>query len=139
MVIAHTDDEGKLWFFSKASSLKNAEIMVNDKVQVICSRPHHSEFLNIFGSAIIVRDVEKIRQYWRPSLSLWLNGRDDSENTLICVRPLEAHYWDSRHNTAAMLLRNVFGVLTGAALNGDIHGNLSVEKAGTAYEQEQQG
>ncbi len=137
MVIVETDEEGRLWFFSKSSSQKNAEIMVNNRVQVICARPHFSEFLNIFGTATILRDKEKIRALWRPVLKLWLDDQDDPEVTLICVRPVEVHYWDSSHNTAGMILKNVIGALTGAALNGDIQGSLKVKETDSPYEQEQ--
>ena len=131
MVIVSTDDEGCLWFFSRSSSRKNSEIIENSQVQVICTRPRFSEFLSIFGTATILRDKEKIKELWRPMLKLWLEDRDHPDVTLICVKPLEVHYWDSSHNTAGMILKNVVGALTGAALNGDVQGALKVNESDT--------
>ncbi len=128
MIIAKVDDEGRMWFFSKASSHKNSEIAINNRVQVICARPHCSEFLNLFGEAFIMKDEDKIRELWRPSFKLWFEGIHDPDISLICVKPAEAYYWDSKHNTAAMLFKNVFGALTGVAMNGDVHGALKVDE-----------
>jgi general stress protein 26 len=129
MIVIEVDDEGKFWFFSKANSHKNADINLNNKVEVIFSRPHTSEFLDVFGEAKIILDREKMKELWTPALRPWIeDGKDDPDLTLICVKPIEAHYWDTKHNTAVMLFKGVMNALTGITMNGDVQGELKVNE-----------
>jgi general stress protein 26 len=128
MIVTKVDDEGQLWFFSKGSSHKNAEIRENNKVQIIFARPHASEFLEVYGQAQIIVDEQKIRELWVPALRTWFEkGQEDPDITLICVKALEAYYWDTKHGAAVMLFKGVVNALTGITMNGDIEGKLLVD------------
>mgnify|MGYP002781071270 CR=1 FL=1 len=128
MVAVKVDDAGRFWFFSKNNSRKNHEIRLSNKVQLIFSRPHSLEFLEVYGEARIVRDEKKMKELWTPSLRNWIpGGIEEPDTTLICVKPIEAHYWDTKHNTAVLLFKGVLGALTGITMNGDIEGKLKIK------------
>lgn len=125
MAVAHVDEEGKLWFFSNGSSNKNAEIKKNNQVQIIFAKPDSSEFLCVSGEAKIVFDMNKMDELWSASMKQWFpKGLKDPELSLICVKPLEAHYWDMRNNKAVALIKTKFGALVGISVDDTVEGAL---------------
>lgn len=128
MVAIKVDDEGYFWFFSLQTSRKNAEIREDNKVQLIFSRPHSSEFLEVFGHARIITSKKKIHELWTPSLKNWIpGGKEDPAASLIRIKPLEAHYWDTSHSSAVLLFKGVLSALTGITMNGDVEGRLKIK------------
>ena len=65
------DDEGNIWFMSSIKSKKNAEIEVNNLVQLFYSNPSNYEFLSVYGSAAINTDRVKIYEMWTPFAKAW--------------------------------------------------------------------
>jgi general stress protein 26 len=127
MALMHIDEEARLWFFSQASSTKNAEIKRDNQVQVIFSNPASSEFLCVCGEAEIIYDRNKNDELWMPFLKTWFpEGKDDPEISLICVRPVQAHYWDTLHNKAVALIKRKVGALVGMAIDDTVEGALRV-------------
>ena len=91
------DDEGNLWFMSSLKSHKNAEIAINNTVQLFYSNPGSAEFLSVFGTATISTDRHKIEELWTPIAKAWFtDGKDDQDISLIKVTPLTAYYWDTK-------------------------------------------
>jgi len=125
MAIAEVDDEGKLWFFSRISSNKNAEIKNNNSVQIIFAKPDSSEFLCISGEAEIFYLRSKIEELWKPVFKTWFSkGKKDPDLSLICVRPSNVHYWDMKNNKAVTLLKNKIGSLVGLSVDDVVEGAL---------------
>jgi general stress protein 26 len=123
------DDDGSIWFFSRSTSNKNAEIKADNNVQLFYSNPGSSEFLNIYGKASIIKDEAKAKELWSLWAKTWFpDGIDDPELTLIKVEPVHVHYWDTKHNRMVSLIKIVAGALTGKELDDGIEGKISVKK-----------
>lgn len=119
------DDQGNIWFFSKADSNKNLEIKQDDKVQLLYAKPGNSEFISIYGEADIIKDRKKAEELWSAWAKTWFNeGADDPELTIIRVRPEEVRYWDTKHNKMVSLLKIVAGAITGKESDDGVEGNI---------------
>src|SRR4051812_2460849 len=59
------DGEGRLWFFTLASSPKSAEIEAHDRqVNLSYADPRDEDYASISGTARLVRDEQKMRTLW---------------------------------------------------------------------------
>ncbi len=127
MSAMETDDEGSIWFFSAKSSDKNHHINDDPRVQLFFSNPSSSEFLSVYGSAVITTDREKIEKYWSPIIKAWFTeGKDDPEVTLIKVAPEESYYWDTKNNKVVSMVKILSSVVTGKTMDDGVEGTLSV-------------
>lgn len=121
------DDDGCLWFFSPANSEKNIDITDDPRVQLFYANPDSSEFLSIFGHAIIITDRQKIKDLWSPAVKAWFEGgEDDAELSLIKVSPEEAYYWDTKNNKATTMMKIAAAALTGQDVDPGVKGKLKV-------------
>ena len=94
------DREGRLWFFSQASSPKSARAEAGDhQVNVSYADPRDEDFASISGTARVVRDLEKMRALWTPELGRWFpRGLEDPDLALLEVRIDKAEYWHAPRN-----------------------------------------
>lgn len=112
---------------SRVSSDKNKDIQKDDDVQLFFSNKSNYEFLSIYGNAEIIKDVKKAKELWTPIARTWFNeGVDDPELTLICVRPKDIYYWDTKHNKVITLLSYLTGAIAGKQMNNGVESKLSV-------------
>ena len=89
--------------------------------------PSKSAFLAVQGTAAILRDQRKIDQVWNPFAKTWFHeGKDDPRITLLRVRPMRGHYWDTKHNKMVALAEIALGALIGKTLDDGIEGTLRV-------------
>jgi general stress protein 26 len=90
------DREGRLWFFTQASSPKSAQIETHDhQVNLSYADPRDEDFASISGTARVVRDRDKMRALWASRLERWFpRGLDDPDLALLEVRIDKAEYWD---------------------------------------------
>jgi len=96
MNITKIDDDGIMWFFTKASSYKVKEKGERIKVSITIANESSNNYLMIHGSAILVNDKTKMKELWSTILKAWfILGLDDPDMTLFKVRPNEIKYWDS--------------------------------------------
>ena len=127
MALQGVDDQGALYFFSAASSDKNKELAADPAVQLYFCKEGSSEYLSIYGSTTISRDLEKIEQYWSPFVKTWFQGGpDDPDLTLVRVQPEAIHYWDTKHNQMVALLKIAASLVTGKTLDDGVEGELKV-------------
>src|SRR3954470_18906885 len=68
MAVQKLDDDGYFWFLSATDSHKNPEIVNDSHVQLLFKGSDYSDFLNIYGTATISKDREKIKELWQPIL-----------------------------------------------------------------------
>jgi general stress protein 26 len=121
------DDMGHIWFFSNRNSEKNKDIKANPQVQLIFSNMQDSEFLSVYGNAQIIRDRQKFEELWTPLVKAWFpNGIDDPDLTLINVKPLSAHYWDTKDGKMISMLKTAASFITGRTMDGGVEGDLSI-------------
>lgn len=127
MSVQQVDDKGNLWFLSANDSHKNYEIRTDSAVQLLFQGSSYSDFLNLYGTATIIEDKEKIKELWKPILKTWFTeGVDDPRISVIKVTPEEGYYWDTKHNMAIGLLKRVTGAIIGKTMDDSIEGNLNV-------------
>lgn len=127
MSVQEVDDEGNLWFLSANDSHKNYEIKNDSSVQLLFQGSSYSDFLNLYGTAIISQDKAKIKELWKPILKTWFTGGvDDPRITVIKVTPEEGYYWDTKHNMAVGLLKRAAGAIMGKTMDDSIEGNIRV-------------
>ncbi len=127
MSTREVDDQGNIWFFSKADSNKNIELAQDDKVQLLYAKPGNSEFLSVFGQADVIKDRKKAEELWSFWAKTWFSeGPDDPELTIIRVRPQEAYYWDTKHNRMVSLLKIVAGAVTGKESDDGLEGKINL-------------
>src|SRR6476661_5240098 len=125
MATQQVDENGNIWFFSGAESDKNLEIKAQDKVQLIYANPSASKFLSVSGSASQSRDRKKIDELWNKMAEAWFKGgKDDPSLTVICVKPEEAYYWDTKHGKMISLLKIAASAVTGMSKDDGVEGKI---------------
>lgn len=108
------DPNGDLWFFTRASSHKAAEIGNAPKVNASFADTDKNRYVSMSGNAELVRDRETIKQLWKPQLKAWFpEGADEPDLALLRVRVEKAEYWDSPSSTIAQAFSFVSALVTG--------------------------
>lgn len=127
MALQQVDDDGTLHFFSAASSHKNHELNASSEIQLYFCNNAQSEYLSIYGNAIVTQDRAKIHELWNAWVKTWFqNGPDDPDLTLISVTPLSCEYWDTKHNKTVQLIKMAASMLTGKTMDDAVEGKLEV-------------
>lgn len=125
MATAGVDEDGSIWFLSKAGSHKNIDLWGTSAMQLTYSVHSRSEYLVLNGQADVLRDQEKIDELWSALDKTWFpDGKDDASITLIRFRPQIGHYWDTKHGKVAALAGMVLGAVTGKNSDDGVEGNL---------------
>ena len=119
------DDEGNFWFLSSSDSHKNEELERDPSVQLLFQGSSYSDYLSIYGKAVISRDKEKIKELWDPMMKTWFTeGQDDPRITVIQVIPSEGYYWDTKHGMAVATVKRIFGAIKGETYDDSIEGTI---------------
>ncbi|MEO5599802.1 MAG: pyridoxamine 5'-phosphate oxidase family protein [Cyclobacteriaceae bacterium] len=127
MSTQEVDDDGNFWFFSSKESHKNSELSDDPRVQLLFANTSQSEFLTVYGQAIILHDRKKIEEMWSPIVKAWFQeGKDDPDLTLIKVVPESAYYWDSKDNKMISLLKIAASAISGKTMDIGVEGTLQV-------------
>ena len=127
MSVQQLDNAGCFWFLSAADSHKNAEISGDAHIQLLFKGSDYSDFLNIYGTATISKDKEKIKELRQPILKTWFTeGKDDPRIAVIKVEPIEGYYWDTKHNKAIGLIKRIAGAVAGKTMDDSVEGKLNV-------------
>jgi general stress protein 26 len=127
MSVQKVDEAGNFWFLSADDSHKNAEIQIDNHVQLLFQGSAHSDFLSIYGTATISKDKELIKELWEPIVKTWFTeGVDDPRITAIKVDTQEGYYWDNKHGNAVAFAKMAAGAILGKTLDDSIEGKLTV-------------
>jgi general stress protein 26 len=106
--------DGDLWFFTPLDTPKSAEIAANPDVLLSYANPDKQDYVSIRGKATIIRDQEKIDEYWTEMLRAWFpEGKNDPSIGLIKVSMETAEFWDSPSSPIAYLYGYGKAALTG--------------------------
>ena len=96
MATQDSESDGELWFFTKANAPKVGDVGRDQQVNISYANPGGNTFVSISGTAQLVRDQKKVKQYWKPMLKAWFpDGEDDPELALLKVTVDSAEYWDA--------------------------------------------
>jgi len=127
MGVNKIDDDGTMWFFTKASSHKVDELAENNQVSVAIQDQDKGVYLMINGSAELSFDKTKMEKLWNPIMKVWFaDGLEDPDMALIKVTPTEANYWDSSANAVVVVFNMLKAVVTGKAYSAGEHGSISL-------------
>ena len=119
-------DQGNFWFLSSSDSDKNAEILVDNRVQLFFVNTSDYEFLSLYGTATISRDKEKIEEFWSDIANAWFEGKDDPRVTVIKVTPEEGFYWDTKNGKLVSMIKILASAVSGKTLQEGVEGTISV-------------
>ena len=127
MAVQQVDDEGNLWLLSSNDSHKDIEIQSDPFVHLLFQGSAHSDFLNVYGTATVSDDKEKIKELWVSDMKVWFTeGQDDPRISVIKVEPSEAYYWDNKHGDLIAYLKIKVGSVIGKTMDDSIEGKLEV-------------
>ena len=128
MQVQQVDEQGTLWFFSGADSVHNRQLESDPRTQLIFANTEKIEYLTIFGETTISRDRAKIDELWTKLVEAWFPaGKDDPNLTLLSIRPLEAHYWDTENGKLVTFAKMLTAAVTGQPNdNGAVQGDIQV-------------
>ena len=119
--MSHNGDvefDGDVWFFTYANSHKVHEIETRPQVNVSFSSPKDQTYVSLAGRAELVRDKEKIKELWKPSLKAWFpDGVDTPEIALLKISAEKAEYWDAPSSPVAHVVGLVKSLVTGSPGN----------------------
>jgi general stress protein 26 len=108
------DAQGDLWFFTRRSAPKTAEVARDHAVNLAYADPGHQNYVSVSGRATIVTDQKRIDELWSEPLRAWFpKGKDDPEIALVRVRPERAEYWDSPSSTIVHMVGYAKAAITG--------------------------
>jgi len=127
MSISKIDDDGTMWFFTKASSYKVEEIEESKKVSIAIVNESSQNYLMINGIATLVDDKSKMKELWSSIMKAWFPlGLDDPDMTLIKVVPNEVEYWDSSSSKMVVLFNMLKAIATGKEYEEGEHGKINL-------------
>jgi general stress protein 26 len=127
MSTQEVDDDGSIWFLSGKSSNKHEEIREDNRVQLFYYNKGSSEYLSVYGEAEVLYDRKEIDRLWTPIAKTWFTeGKDDPDLELIKVKPLDAYYWDTKHNKMVAGLKILTGTLTGVTMDDGVEGRMKI-------------
>jgi general stress protein 26 len=127
------DFDGELWFFTREHSPKVDEVERDHHVSLSYSDPTRDRYVSVSGLARLVRDKEKARELWNPTLKAWFpQGLDDPELALLCVKVNKAEYWDTPNSRMVQLVGFVKGALTGEPYRPSGNEKVNLDETGHA-------
>jgi general stress protein 26 len=125
MAVREVDEAGNVWFLSARSSVKNAHITHDPRVQLLFSNTGDSQYMTLGGTATVSDSRELREKYWTQMAEAWVHGGvDDPELTVIKVAIKDGYYWDTEHGKAIALLKIMVGALTGKSIDDSVEGKV---------------
>ena len=114
MAASQTEFDGKLWFFTRASSHKVDEIEAEHRVGVTYADPGQQNYVSLSGHAALVQDRAVIDAHWADILTTWFpRGKDDADTAMLRIDVTQAEYWDAPNSTWVHAYGYVKAKLTG--------------------------
>jgi len=111
MMPLEMDEDGSLWFFTKASSMHGLSL---DRVNVAFADVAHSSYVSVSGSGCVVDDRYTVERLWSPMAKPWFpGGVDDPELVLLRIDLDSAEYWDANNSRMIRALAMATSVIAG--------------------------
>ncbi len=109
--------DGDLWFLTMDDTDKYLEIQQNPNVNVAYVG---KSYVSIRGTAELVRDRAKIKEFWNMAYEKLLETTSDDPNlVLIKVKADTAEYWETGSKTK--MVKRLFSKLTGKDSDTEIN------------------
>ena len=109
MQLQDEEFDGNLWFITSSDTDKYEEIKTNDNVNVVIAE---KSYASISGTAEIVDDLEKKKQFWSKSYDVLFDmDYKDPRIILIKVKAETAEYWETGNmlKTAYNFAKKIIG------------------------------
>jgi len=115
MAALQMDEDGTIWFFTKRSAPKVAQIENNERrVNLSFAKVGDAEYVSVSGTADELDDRAKIDELWNPVAKAWFpEGKDDPELTLLKVHVDMAEYWNASDSKMVRFFQQATAAITG--------------------------
>ncbi|MBV9653217.1 MAG: pyridoxamine 5'-phosphate oxidase family protein [Acetobacteraceae bacterium] len=114
MVASQRAFDGTLFFLTRASAPKTAEVGARERVNLSYADAHKQNYVSLSGRAHLVRDRATIDDHWSEASRTWFpKGKDDPDLAVLQVEVEEAEYWDAPSSTMLYAYGYAKAVLTG--------------------------
>lgn len=127
MALSQSAFDGTLWFFTRASAHKVAEIEHEHRVNLAFANPSKQDYVSVSGRASLVRDRMAIDAHWAESVRTWFpQGKNDPEIALLKVTVQQAEYWDAPSSTMLHVYGYLKAAMTGESPDPGGHGTVTI-------------
>lgn len=127
MATVDVEDDGTLWFYTDIRSIKVDEVEAQHTVHLVYAHPGKSSYLDVWGTASVVRDKQTIKDKWTPMVKVYFSeGADDPNIALLKVKPEDCYYWDNETGKMVYFLKAAASIVTGERLAEGAKGSLDV-------------
>jgi general stress protein 26 len=110
--------DGDVWFVTERSAPWVSQLEAHPEVNVAYAGS--SSWVSLAGTARVVEDPDRLREYWSTFTDAWLEGGPDNpDNVLVHVAAHSAEYWDSPGAKVTQVLNLVKAKVTGERYEGD--------------------
>jgi general stress protein 26 len=93
----------------------------------VYAHPGKESYLDVWGNASVVTDMQKIKDKWSPLIKAWFpNGVDDPNLSLLKVSPFDVYYWDAESGKMVAFLKMAIGAVTGKTIAEGVEGKLAL-------------
>ena len=124
MATQEAEFDGSIWFLSDIDSQKIVDIAANPTVAVTYARSASESYLSLTGTAQVLNDRNRIREFWNKFLDAWFDGPDDPRIRLIRVDVEHAEYWDTPGGKIASIISMARAAVTGKPDNSSDTGTV---------------
>lgn len=127
MATVDVEDDGTLWFYTDIRSIKVEEVEAQHGVHLVYAHPGKSSYLDVWGTATVVRDKQLIKDKWTPMVKAYFSeGAEDPHLALLKVKPEDCYYWDVETGKMVYFLKAAASIVTGERLAKGAQGSLDV-------------
>ena len=110
--------DGDVWFITERSASWVGQLQEHPQVNVAYAG--RSSWVSLSGTARVVDDPDRLREYWNTFTDAWLEGGPDNpENVLVHVDAHSAEYWDAPGTKVTQVVNLVKAKVTGERFEGD--------------------
>ncbi len=112
MATQDVEFDGDVWFVTERSAPWVGQLQSDPQVNVAYAGS--SSWISLSGTARVVDDPGRLREYWNTFTDAWLEGGPENpENVLVHVEAHSAEYWDSPGSKVTQVLNLVKARVTG--------------------------
>jgi general stress protein 26 len=129
MSTIEVEENGTLWFFTDARSVKVEEVSADPTAHLVYAHPGKESYMDVWGQSSVVTDKQTLKDKWSPLVKAWFpDGVDDPNLALLKVTPQDAYYWDAEAGKMVSFLKIIVSAISGKpAFGKDAQGSLKVQ------------
>ena len=99
-------EAGVLWFYTRMSSGKSAELEKDGEVCLCFADPRASDYVSLTGRATLSTDRDRIKAHWNRFVDAWFpEGPEGADVGMIRVEAERGEYWDGESSDVLNALK----------------------------------